>query len=70
MAGSPPFVGAGSDHLHIQYVPSSSNARHKHQGRKRQFPHVEGNFATHVYMSGMLHHTKLVSSKSAFVLRD
>lgn len=39
------------DHLHVQYVPSSSDARHKHQGRKRQFPHVEGNFATHVYIS-------------------
>ncbi|KAA6426209.1 MAG: U6 snRNA phosphodiesterase-like [Trebouxia sp. A1-2] len=33
------------------YVPSNSDASHKHQGRKRQFPHVEGNFATHVYIT-------------------
>ncbi|KAL0037200.1 hypothetical protein WJX79_005476 [Trebouxia sp. C0005] len=39
------------DHLHLQYVPSNSDASHKHQGRKRQFPHVEGNFATHVYIT-------------------
>lgn len=48
-----------SDHLNVQYVSSSSDSTKRHQGRKRQFSHVEGNFATHVYLLGVPARTQL-----------
>lgn len=47
-----PLLCCLSAHLHVHYVPNASQTRHQHQGRKRQFHHVEGNFATHVYTLG------------------
>lgn len=41
---------ANLEFLTAQYVPNSQDQSSKHQGRKRQFPHIEGNFATHVYI--------------------
>ena len=43
-----------TDYLDVQYLPSSHDLTDKHQGRKRQFPHVDGDFATHVYIVGRL----------------
>ena len=41
-----------AEFLTAQYVPNSQDQSSKHQGRKRQFPHIEANFATHVYIEG------------------
>ena len=48
-----------SDHLQVQYIPDTSALASRHHGRKRQFPHVEGNFATRVYIRGR-HYTHIV----------
>ena len=47
------------DHLRLQYIPDTSALARRHQGRKRQFPHIEGNFATRVYVQGR--HILLIS---------
>ena len=52
-----------SDHLRLQYIPDTSALARRHQERKRQFPHVEGNFATRVYVHGR--HILLIHIKAA-----